>query len=249
MLKHTSIKVLLILQNINCSRQASSKTAHNERETYLGFKFVWAARSLDENFWDGPKIRVPPCSLPPFAGAHVGRAAVVISPHSTVTYTYQPTTPQTILKKTNPSKKFMLTVNAHSLPKHKLQSTRRPRWLSSKSTIENYNIYKLHNANYSYKHKDIPFKLHYWIHSKKPKENRNYRKNEKGTKPHFYVWILSVENLGLSREASKICIFRSYRTCFSRQPNRKLLMNFGQKSHEKHKRLNFNLQKPWQLWV
>jgi len=27
-------------------------------------------------------MRTPPCSWPPFAGAHVGRAAVVISPHS-----------------------------------------------------------------------------------------------------------------------------------------------------------------------
>lgn len=35
--------------------------------------------SLEEYFWDGPKIRVPPCSFPPLAGAHVGRAAVVIS--------------------------------------------------------------------------------------------------------------------------------------------------------------------------
>lgn len=34
--------------------------------------------SLEEYFCEGPKIRVPPCSLPPFAGAHVGRAAVVI---------------------------------------------------------------------------------------------------------------------------------------------------------------------------
>lgn len=44
----------------------------------LGFRFVWAAMSLEEYFWEGPKIRVPPCSLPPFAGAHVGRAAVVM---------------------------------------------------------------------------------------------------------------------------------------------------------------------------
>lgn len=35
--------------------------------------------SLEEYFCDGPKIRVPPCSFPPLAGAHVGRAAVVIS--------------------------------------------------------------------------------------------------------------------------------------------------------------------------
>lgn len=35
--------------------------------------------SLEEYFWEGPKIRVPPCSFPPFAGAHVGRAAVVMS--------------------------------------------------------------------------------------------------------------------------------------------------------------------------
>jgi len=37
--------------------------------------------SLEEYFCEGPKIRVPPCSLPPFAGAHVGRAAVVIGFH------------------------------------------------------------------------------------------------------------------------------------------------------------------------
>lgn len=48
------------------------------QETHLGFRDVWAARSLDEYFWEGPKIRVPPCSLPPFAGAQVGRAAVVM---------------------------------------------------------------------------------------------------------------------------------------------------------------------------
>lgn len=40
---------------------------------------MWAAMSLEEYFWDGPNIRVPPCSLPPLAGAHVGLAAVVIS--------------------------------------------------------------------------------------------------------------------------------------------------------------------------
>lgn len=34
--------------------------------------------SLEEYFCEGPKIRVPPCSLPPLAGAHVGLAAVVI---------------------------------------------------------------------------------------------------------------------------------------------------------------------------
>lgn len=37
--------------------------------------------SLEEYFCEGPKIRVPPCSLPPLAGAHVGRAAVVIGLH------------------------------------------------------------------------------------------------------------------------------------------------------------------------
>ena len=46
---------------------------------YLGLREVCAARSREEYFWEGPKMRVPPCSLPPFAGAHVGRAAVVIS--------------------------------------------------------------------------------------------------------------------------------------------------------------------------
>lgn len=148
MLKHTSIEVLLILQNINCSRQVSSKTAHNEKETYLGFKAVWDARSLDENFWEGPKIRVPPCSLPPFAGAHVGRAAVVISPHSTHVYlSTHNTTNYTSTKK--PFRKYHIDswhLNAHSRYKeikNKLQSPRRPRWLSSKSTIENYKIYKL----------------------------------------------------------------------------------------------------------
>ena len=34
--------------------------------------------SLEEYFWEGPKILVPPCSFPPLAGAQVGRAAVVI---------------------------------------------------------------------------------------------------------------------------------------------------------------------------
>lgn len=51
------------------------------KQTNLGFRVVWDAMSLDEYFWDGPKIRVPPCSLPPLAGAHVGRAAVVMSSH------------------------------------------------------------------------------------------------------------------------------------------------------------------------
>lgn len=37
--------------------------------------------SLEEYFCDGPNIRVPPCSLPPLAGAHVGRAAVVMFSH------------------------------------------------------------------------------------------------------------------------------------------------------------------------
>jgi hypothetical protein len=48
-------------------------------EGYLGLREVCAARSREENFWEGPKMRVPPCSLPPLAGAQVGRAAVVIS--------------------------------------------------------------------------------------------------------------------------------------------------------------------------
>ena len=48
---------------------------------YLGFIFVWLARSRDENFWLGPNVLVPPCSSPPLAGAHVGRAAVVIPSH------------------------------------------------------------------------------------------------------------------------------------------------------------------------
>ena len=59
-------------------------------ELYLGFKVVCAARSLDEYFCEGPKIRVPPCSLPPFAGAHVGRAAVVISSQYSQTISYPP---------------------------------------------------------------------------------------------------------------------------------------------------------------
>ena len=46
---------------------------------YLGLRVVWDAMSLEEYFCEGPKIRVPPCSLPPLAGAHVGRAAVVIA--------------------------------------------------------------------------------------------------------------------------------------------------------------------------
>jgi hypothetical protein len=46
---------------------------------YLGLREVWAARSREEYFPEGPKMRVPPCSLPPLAGAQVGRAAVVIS--------------------------------------------------------------------------------------------------------------------------------------------------------------------------
>lgn len=54
--------------------------------SYLDFKFVWDARSLDEYFCEGPKIRVPPCSLPPLAGAHVGRAAVVMLAHNYLNY-------------------------------------------------------------------------------------------------------------------------------------------------------------------
>jgi hypothetical protein len=46
---------------------------------HLGLRVVCAARSRDEYFPEGPKMRVPPCSLPPLAGAQVGRAAVVIS--------------------------------------------------------------------------------------------------------------------------------------------------------------------------
>lgn len=49
--------------------------------------------SLEEYFWEGPKIRAPPCSLPPFAGAQVGRAAVVMFYNC----------PQDICKKTMPT--------------------------------------------------------------------------------------------------------------------------------------------------
>ena len=76
---------------------------------YLGFKVVWAARSLDENFCDGPKIRVPPCSLPPLAGAHVGRAAVVISSQCSQTITYPP---QRIIKQNIEKTKWKFSITA-----------------------------------------------------------------------------------------------------------------------------------------
>ena len=59
----------------------SGESCKQQKLKYLDFKVVWEARSLDEYFWEGPKIRVPPCSLPPLAGAHVGRAAVVMPAH------------------------------------------------------------------------------------------------------------------------------------------------------------------------
>jgi hypothetical protein len=39
-----------------------------EEENTWALREVCAARSWEEYFWEGPKMRVPPCSLLPLAG-------------------------------------------------------------------------------------------------------------------------------------------------------------------------------------
>jgi len=62
-------------------KKLGKKKITKKKESYLGLRVVCDAMSLEEYFCEGPKIRVPPCSLPPLAGAHVGLAAVVIGFH------------------------------------------------------------------------------------------------------------------------------------------------------------------------
>lgn len=61
-----------------------------QRPIYLSLSCVWEARSRDENFCELPNMRTPPCSWPPLAGAHVGRAAVVMAQHTSNRTPLQP---------------------------------------------------------------------------------------------------------------------------------------------------------------